>query len=152
LNAIGIFNNPWEGKIARVQQIGSTNVLCGLYLGESDGADVFVYEESTGHVKRLRTLRLPLSSALIKIIPDQVTCKGLQSSSERRRHVRVAAAAAAGRLRVRISAAAPAARGPGGGGLGTGPADVVHLGRDVPQRGADVIDLIRHFCWWPYWI
>jgi len=73
-NAIGVFNNPWEGQIALVQQLGSTKATCGLYLGESNGTGVFVYNEYTEQVKHLRTLRLPLSSVLITIIPDQVTC------------------------------------------------------------------------------
>ena len=72
---IGV-NNPWEGEIANVQRIGSTSttVTCGLYLGESNGTGVLVYNESTGQFKHLRTLRLPLSSVLIEIMPDQVVC------------------------------------------------------------------------------
>ncbi len=71
---IGFFNNPWEGEIANVQRIGSTTVRCGLYLGESNGIGVLVYNEGTEQVKILRTLRLPLSSVLIEILPDQVVC------------------------------------------------------------------------------
>ena len=72
---IGV-NNPWEGEIANVQRIGSTSttVTCGLYLGESNGTGVLVYNESTGQFKHIRTLRLPLSSVLIEIMPDQVVC------------------------------------------------------------------------------
>jgi hypothetical protein len=73
-NAIGVFDNPWEGQIARVQRIGSTGSACWLYLGDSNGIGVFVFEESTGQVKHLRTLRLPLSSVIVEILPDQVTC------------------------------------------------------------------------------
>jgi hypothetical protein len=71
---IGVFNNPWEGEIALVQRIGSTKARCGLYLGESNGMGVLVYNEGTEQVKRLRTLRLPLSSVLIEILPDQTVC------------------------------------------------------------------------------
>ena len=71
---IGFFNNPWEGEIANVQRIGSTTARCGLYLGESNGTGVLVYNEGTEQVKILRTLRLPLSSVLIEILPDQVVC------------------------------------------------------------------------------
>jgi hypothetical protein len=70
---IGVFDNPWEGQIALVQRIGSTRARCGLYLGESNGTGVLVYK-STEPFKRLRTIRLPLSSVLIEIIPDQVVC------------------------------------------------------------------------------
>jgi hypothetical protein len=73
-NAIGVFNNPWDGQIALVQQLGSTKTTCRLYLGESNGTGVFVYNEYTEQVKHLRTLRRPLSSVLITIITDQVTC------------------------------------------------------------------------------
>ena len=69
-------NNPWEGEIANVQRIGSTSktVTCGLYLGESNGTGVFVVNEGTEQVKQLRTVRLPLSSVLIEILPDHVLC------------------------------------------------------------------------------
>ena len=69
---IGAFNNLWEGEIANVQGVGSTTVRCGLYLGESNGTGVLVYEEDTGQFKHLRTLRLPLSSVVI--LPDQSGC------------------------------------------------------------------------------
>jgi hypothetical protein len=72
----GVLNNPWEGEIATVQQIGSTTVRCGLYLGESNGTGVLVYNVGTEQVPILRTLRLPLSSVLIHILPDQVLCPG----------------------------------------------------------------------------
>jgi hypothetical protein len=65
---IGAFNNLWEGEIANVQGVGSTTVRCGLYLGESNGTGVLVYEEG----KHLRTLRLPLSSVVI--LPDHSRC------------------------------------------------------------------------------
>ena len=63
-------NNPWEGEIANIRQIGSTSttVTCGLYLGESNGTGVFVVNEGTGQFRHLRTVRLPLSSVLIEIL------------------------------------------------------------------------------------
>ena len=69
-------SNLWEGEIANIRKIGSTStaVTCGLYLGESNGTGVFVVSEGTGQFKHLRTFRLPLSSALIEILPDQVLC------------------------------------------------------------------------------
>jgi hypothetical protein len=69
-------SNLWEGEIANIRKISSTStaVTCGLYLGESNGTGVFVVSEGTGQFKRLRTFRLPLSSVLIEILPDQVLC------------------------------------------------------------------------------
>jgi hypothetical protein len=69
-------SNPWEGQIALVHAINSKKATarCGLYLGQANGIGVFVFVAGDEPGKPLHTLRFPLSSALIEILPNQVVC------------------------------------------------------------------------------
>jgi hypothetical protein len=75
-----LFELPWEGQIALLRRIDSppSSARCGLYLGEANGIGVFefaVIERGTiPRLRTLRTLRFPLTSMNIEIVPDAWSC------------------------------------------------------------------------------
>jgi hypothetical protein len=72
---IGLFNSPWEGRIAAFRAMtapSSVHDRCGLYLGEANGIGVFVVVSQDSGQRA--TFRLPLSSLFMEILPEQTQC------------------------------------------------------------------------------